>query len=117
MLPDVNEREIRLLLIAPLAAAVLGIGAPLAAAEEERTLARVVYEFAVTGYCGLQDAAVEAGYHAEVAALTARHGFDAEAARSQRLRGWVAAEDERSEESRVGKEGVSRCRSRGRASH
>src|SRR3546814_12758507 len=51
-------------------------------------------EFAVTGYCGLQDAAVEAGYHAEVAALTARHGFDAEAARRQRLRGWVAAEDE-----------------------
>src|SRR3546814_9113705 len=41
-----------------------------------------------------QDAAVEAGYHAEVAALTARHGFDAEAARRQRLRGWVAAEDE-----------------------
>src|SRR3546814_21022245 len=86
MVPDVHEREIRLLLIAPLAAAVLWIGAPLAAAEEERTLARVVYEFAVTGYCGLQDAAVEAGYHAEVAALTARHGFDAEAARRQRLR-------------------------------
>src|SRR3546814_2478276 len=51
-------------------------------------------EFAVTGYCGLQDAAVEAGYHDEVAALTARHGFDAEAARRQRLRGWVAAEEE-----------------------
>src|SRR3546814_18892279 len=83
-----------LLLIAPLAAAVLWIGAPLAAAEEERTLSRVVFEFAVTGYCGLQDAAVEAGYHAEVAALTARHGFDAEAARRQRLRGWVAAEAE-----------------------
>src|SRR3546814_8712211 len=67
MVPDVHEREIRLLLIAPLAAAVLWIGAPLAAAEEERTLARVVYEFAVTGYCGLQDAAVAAGYQAEVA--------------------------------------------------
>src|SRR3546814_11495561 len=87
MVPDVHEREIRLLLIAPLAAAVLWIGAPLAAAEEERTLARVVYEFAVTGYCGLQDAAVAAGYHAEVAALTARHGFAAEAARRPRLRG------------------------------
>ena len=60
----------------------------------ERDLARVVYEFAVTGYCGMTDPAVEAGFRAELAAETARAGLDDEAARRERIRGWVAADNE-----------------------
>jgi len=78
-----------------LAAALLLCLAPgLRAGAEERGLAQVVYEFAVTGYCGTLDPEVEAGFRRELAALTARGGFDEEAARRQRIHGWVRAEEE-----------------------
>mgnify|MGYP000371118253 CR=1 FL=1 len=94
MVPGVHERDpLRLLMIALAVAGSVASAAP-AAGEEERSLTRAVYEFAVTGYCGLVDAAVDAGFRAEVAALTARAGLADEAARRQRLRGWVAAEEE-----------------------
>lgn len=93
MVPDVHERELRRWIAAAAGAAGL-MAAALAAGAEERTLTRAVYEFAVTGYCGLQDPAVDAGFRAEAAALTARGGLEPEDARRQRLRGWVAAEEE-----------------------
>lgn len=94
MVPGVHERDpCRLLMTVLVAAGWMASAAP-AAGEEERSLTRAVYEFAVTGYCGLQDPAVEAGFRAEAAALAARAGLDADAARRQRLRGWVAAEEE-----------------------
>lgn len=94
MVPGVHERGPRSLSPALLTAAVLLVAAVSPASADPRDLARVVYEFAVTGYCGLTDAAVEAGFRAELAALTARGGFDAETARRQRLDGWIAAERE-----------------------
>lgn len=94
MVPGVHERELRRWIAAAAGAIGLTAAACLAAGAEERTLTRAVYEFAVTGYCGLTDAAVDAGFRAEVAALTARGGLDAEDARRQRIRGWIAAEEE-----------------------
>jgi hypothetical protein len=64
------------------------------AAAAERDLTRVVYEFAVTSYCGTLDPAVEAGFQVELAAVTERGGLDSETARAQRIRGWVEAERE-----------------------
>ena len=64
------------------------------AAAEDHSLARVVYEFAVTSYCGTQSPEVEAGFRKALAAATARAGLDAEAARQQRIKGWIAAERE-----------------------
>ena len=64
------------------------------AAAQDRSLTRVVYEFAVTSYCGTLDPEVEAGFRHELAALTARGGFDEESARRQRIRGWVEADEE-----------------------
>src|SRR3546814_12357525 len=109
--PAVHERGHRWLRRAALSAAVLLASAGFSAAAGKRDLTQAVYEFAVTGYCGTQDAAVQAGFRAEVAALTPRGGFDAESVRRQRIRGWVAAE-ERSEERRVGEESGSKCKSR-----
>jgi hypothetical protein len=94
MVPSVHERAISWSPRAALAAAVLLCILPFPVLAEPRDLARVVYEFAVTGYCGLAGPAVEAGFHAELAALTARGRFDAESARHQRINGWVAAERE-----------------------
>lgn len=67
---------------------------PFAAAAGERGLTQVVYEFAVTSYCGSLTPEVEAGFRRELAALTARGGVDVESARRQRVRGWVLAEEE-----------------------
>ncbi|MGF1592047.1 MAG: hypothetical protein ACFCUW_02135 [Kiloniellaceae bacterium] len=64
------------------------------AGAEPRGVTRVVYEFAVTSYCGSLDEAVERGYRAEVAAAIARAGLDAETARRQRIQGWIEAERE-----------------------
>ena len=66
----------------------------LQAAAQERSLTRVVYDFAVTSYCGTLDPEVEAGFRSELAALTQRGGFDAESAKRQRIRGWVEADEE-----------------------
>jgi hypothetical protein len=61
---------------------------------EPRGLADVVYEFAVTSYCGLQTPEVEAGFRRELAQMTAESGFDLETARRERIQGWIAAENE-----------------------
>src|SRR3546814_19502530 len=103
--PAVHERGHRCLLRAALSAAILLASAGFSAAAGNRDLAQVVYEFAVTGYCGTQDAAVQAGFRAEVAALTARGGFDAESVRR------------RTEERRVGTECGSTCRFRWSPDH
>ncbi|HMA14516.1 MAG: hypothetical protein ACM35H_14560 [Bacteroidota bacterium] len=88
-----HERDHRRWIAAAAGAAGL-LAVAFTAGAEERSLTRAVYEFAVTGYCGLQDPAVEAGFRAEAAALTARGGLGAEDARRQRLQGWIAAEEE-----------------------
>jgi len=75
-------------------AASLLFSATSAVASDERNLTRVVYEFAVTGYCGTQDREVDRGFRAELAAVTARGGLDEESARRQRIRGWIEAEEE-----------------------
>lgn len=75
-----------LLLCAPLAAEPLGA--------EPRTLRDVVYDLAVTSYCGLLTAEVEFGYHREIAELTARAGLGEEEAKALRIAGWVDADRE-----------------------
>ncbi|MGF1631182.1 MAG: hypothetical protein ACFCUT_17040 [Kiloniellaceae bacterium] len=82
------------MLIASLATAGFMLTAAFEAAAESRGVTRVVYEFAVTSYCGTLDPAVEAGFQAELAAVTERDGLDSETARRQRIRGWVEAERE-----------------------
>lgn len=94
MVPEVHERGLLRQLLTVLFASVLLAPVSMAAAEEERGVTRVVYEFAVTSYCGTLDEAVTAGYHAEIAAVTQRSGIDSETARRQRIQGWVEAENE-----------------------
>ena len=94
MVPAVHERGIRRQYPGALFASVLLASASMASAQEERGVTRVVYEFAVTSYCGTLDEAVTAGYHAEIEAVTRRSGIDAETARRQRIQGWVDAEAE-----------------------
>jgi hypothetical protein len=94
MVPEVHKWEAGQLLIASLAAGGLMLCAASEPAAQGRGLTRVVYEFAVTSYCGTLDPAVEAGFQAELKAVTQRSGLDSEAARQQRLRGWIEAEQE-----------------------
>jgi len=94
MVPAVHEQGTPRQYLGVLFASVLLLSAPTAAAQEERGVTRVVYEFAVTSYCGTLDEAVTAGYRAEIAAVTRRGGIDAETARRQRIQGWIDAEAE-----------------------
>lgn len=94
MVPEVYKWGPQLHLVVLLTGLAAVQGAAGAAAAEERGLTRIVYEFAVTSYCGTLDPEVEAGFRAELAAVTQRGGFDAETARRQRIRGWVAADEE-----------------------
>lgn len=94
MVPEVHERRtLRQMPTTLFACVLLAFASPLKA-EENRGLRRVVYEFAVTSYCGTLDEAVTAGYHAEIAAVTQRSGIDSETARRQRIQGWIDAEAE-----------------------
>ncbi len=61
---------------------------------EPRTLRDVVYDLAVTSYCGLLTPEVEFGYHREIADLTARAELGEEAAKALRIAGWVDADRE-----------------------
>jgi hypothetical protein len=92
--PEVHEQGALRQLLMTLFASVLLAHVSIASAQEERGITRVVYEFAVTSYCGTLDEAVTAGYHAEIEAVTRRSGIDAEAARRQRIQGWIDAEAE-----------------------
>ena len=94
MVPEVYKwgSNLRLAVLLAALAAVHSLAS--AAFAEERSLTRVVYEFAVTSYCGTLTPEVEAGFRKELAALTVRGGFDEESARRQRIRGWVEADNE-----------------------
>jgi hypothetical protein len=92
--PEVHERGSSRQLLGAFFASVLLASSGTAAGQEVRGVTRVVYEFAVTSYCGTLDEAVTAGYHAEIAAVTRRNGLDAETARRQRIQGWIDAEAE-----------------------
>ena len=61
--------------------------ASVAQAAEPRTLRHVVYDLAVTSYCGLLTPEVQAGYDLEIAELTAHSGLSEEAAKSLRIAG------------------------------
>lgn len=79
-----------------LAAAPSGSGAVAkdAAAGARPRLAELVYDYAVTSYCGLLTGAVERGFRLQLARVTAREGLDPEAARRQRVAGWARADRE-----------------------
>ena len=64
------------------------------AAAEPRSLTDVVYDYAVTSYCGVLTPEVEVGFRRELAAITARDGLSEDEARTQRIAGWVAADKE-----------------------
>ena len=64
------------------------------AADAERRVRDIVYDYAVTSYCGTLTPEVEAGFRAELAEITERRGLDAEQAKSERIAGWVAADKE-----------------------
>jgi len=61
---------------------------------QNRDLTRVIYDYAVTSYCGTLDLDVERGFRTELETLTRRSGLDTEGARKQRLKGWVQADRE-----------------------
>lgn len=92
--PEVQQLEARSQHLVLTIACCLLLSVTSTALGEKRNLTRVVYEFAVTSYCGTLDPEVEAGFRAELAALTERGEFDEEAARGLRIRGWVAADRE-----------------------
>ncbi|MEQ8357256.1 MAG: hypothetical protein RH942_17105 [Kiloniellaceae bacterium] len=94
MVPEVDKWGSKLLSFGSVWSLGLFLAAVSGAQTPERSLTRVVYEFAVAGLCGTQDREVVAGYHREVAAITARGGYDEETARQHRLRGWVEADEE-----------------------
>ena len=63
-----------------------------AGAEEPRNLRKIVYDYAVTSYCGTLTPEVEFGFQHELAEATARAGLAAEEAKALRIRGWVDAD-------------------------
>lgn len=64
------------------------------AGEGERTLRQVVYDYAVTSYCGLLTAEVEFGFQRELASVTEQSGLSEAAAKAERIAGWVDADRE-----------------------
>ncbi len=92
--PEVHKREPKSQHLVLTLACCLLLSVTSIALGEERNLTRVVYEFAVTDYCGTLNPEVEAGFRAELAALTERGGFDEETARGLRIRGWADADRE-----------------------
>lgn len=77
-----------------LIAAVAVVTFPGPVGAQERDLTRVIYDYAVTSYCGTLDNEVERGFRRELAEQTKRAGLNEAAARKQRLKGWVMADDE-----------------------
>jgi hypothetical protein len=76
-------------------AATLGLAAAQSAAGEgERSLRQVVYDYAVTSYCGLLTAEVEFGFQRELAFITKRSGLTEAEAKAERIAGWVDADRE-----------------------
>lgn len=77
-----------------LIAAVAVVAFPGRVEAQERSLTRVIYDYAVTSYCGTLDNEVEQGFRQELAEQTLRSGLNEAAARKQRIKGWVMADDE-----------------------
>jgi len=71
-------------------ALALTLPAPLSG--EPRSLRSVVYDYAVTSYCGLLTPEVDYGFKRELEDLTASLGLDEVDAREQRIAGWVDAD-------------------------
>lgn len=98
MVPEVYEWGLRVRYRPVFAGAAFLLAAALPASLEAgaagRDLTHVVYDYAVTSYCGTLTPEVEAGFRRELAVLTRRHGLDEDAARRQRIRGWIAADRE-----------------------
>jgi hypothetical protein len=76
------------------AAVACSLAAPTLAEEPQREVRRIVYDYAVTSYCGTLTPQVEAGFKRELAEVTARDGLSAEEAKAARIRGWVDADEE-----------------------
>lgn len=87
-----KQRQICAVFLLIAAAAVSVLPKPLAA--QERNLTQVIYDYAVTSYCGTLDGEVEKGFRRELAEQTLRSGLNEAAARKQRIKGWVMADDE-----------------------
>jgi hypothetical protein len=73
---------------------LLTLPPPARAEEAEGSLSAIVYDYGVTSYCGLLTPELEAGFKRVLAEETARRGLDADAARAERIKGWVAADRE-----------------------
>lgn len=86
-----GARTLAVSALAALAMAALPPG-PVQAAE--RRVRDVVYDYAVTSYCGTLTPEVEAGFKIELARLTEASGLSPEQAKAQRIEGWVAADME-----------------------
>jgi hypothetical protein len=54
----------------------------------------VVYDYAVTSYCGLLTAEVEFGFKRELTSLTEQSGLTEAEAKAERIAGWVDADRE-----------------------
>jgi hypothetical protein len=73
----------------------LGLAAVQAGAEEpERGLRQVIYDYAVTSYCGLLTAEVEYGFQRELKALSEASALSEAEAKAERIAGWVDADRE-----------------------
>ena len=68
--------------------------AAVTAGAEPRTPRHIVYDYAVTSYCGLLTPEVEFGFQRELAAVTQSHGLSPEEAKTLRIAGWVDADRE-----------------------
>jgi len=77
-----------------LLASIAVLGATVGAAGEPRSVRDVVYDYAVTSYCGVLTPEVEVGFRIELAEMTARQGLSAAQAKAQRIAGWIAADME-----------------------
>ena len=73
-------------------AALLTLSLPTVA--DTRSPRHIVYDYAVTSYCGLLTPEVEEGFRRELAAVTEESGLTAEQAKELRIAGWVDADRE-----------------------
>jgi hypothetical protein len=74
--------------------AVLMPGAAAAVEPPRHPVARVVYDYALTEYCGLVSPAVLSGFRAEYRDLVEAHDLDEAQARDARIEAWMKIEQE-----------------------
>lgn len=73
--------------------AVASLGSS-AADVEARTPRHIVYDYAVSSYCGFLTPEVEAGFRQELEDVTKRDGLTPDETRAFRIAGWVDADRE-----------------------